>query len=371
MTRKLNSLTVLFIITVVMVLLMLVTIYRADDESDDFGLLYPDLYAQLSEVDSIQFNSTQGEFSLYKKGEDWFLTEHYHYPANFNEVKRMLIDLSESKILERKTTNPDEYYLLGVDGPEGDSLQVTLKHGDDKVAGLILGNQRQIKEQVGPQQYYVRRQGEDRAWLAEGYLQISPVMLNWIDSQIINIARERIARVEIIQPSGAKAVLVNLGKKDKFGTPEDREKTIFKYEQLGYDIAGSLFQLRMEDVKPVKDFSRGDAEVVTAKFITFDGLVITTETSFIDGLYFTTISASYDAAAVKPAAEDIQKLDVLKTADEVQAEVAQLNARLQSWAYQVSGFVGTNLMRAKADMVTQRNNVIPMPADITGFGPGR
>jgi hypothetical protein len=36
--------------------------------------------------------------------------------------------------------------------------------------------------------------------------------------------------------------------------------------------------------------------------------------------------------------------------------------------YKVSGFVGTNLMRAKGDVVVQSNNVIPMPADMTGFG---
>jgi hypothetical protein len=71
---------------------------------------------------------------------------------------------------------------------------------------------------------------------------------------------------------------------------------------------------------------------------------------------------------VQAAPEDIQALDVLLSVDEVKTEVASLNKRLSPWVYQVSGFVGTNLMRAKADMVTERNNVIPMPADLTGMG---
>jgi hypothetical protein len=53
----------------------------------------------------------------------------------------------------------------------------------------------------------------------------------------------------------------------------------------------------------------------------------------------------------------------------VQVEVATLNRRLSPWVYRVSGFVGTNLMRARDDIVTERSNVIPMPADVTGFGP--
>ncbi|WP_438970321.1 DUF4340 domain-containing protein [Methylophaga sp.] len=374
MTKKLNSLSILLIVTVVMVLLMLVTIYRAEDNNDDFGLLFPDLYEQLSQVNQIQFSSSEDQFSLQREGEDWYIKEHFNYPANFDEVKRMLIDMSEAKIVERKTDNPEQYQVLGVEGaepetPGGESLKITLSDGDEDIAGLVLGDIRDVTQQAGPKQFYVRRAGEEQSWLAQGYLQISPVMLNWIQGEIINLARERIAKVEIIQPNGNKAVLVNLGEKDKFGTPEQGKKTTFKYEQLGYDIAGSLHQMRMEDVKPVKQFSRGESEVVTAKFTTFDGLVVTSETSFIDGFYYATFDAEFDANAVQAAPEDIQKLDVLKPAEAVRKEAKQLDKRMASWVYRVSGFVGTNLMRAKSDIVSERSNVIPMPPDMTGFGP--
>jgi hypothetical protein len=376
MIKKRNSLTVLFIITVVMVLLMLVTIYRTNDDKADYGLLFPSLFDKLSEVDKVRFSSSEDQFTLHRDGEDWFISEHYDYPANFDEVKRMLVDLTEAEILERKTENPDNYPLLGVEGaepetPGGSSVSVKLMDGDEEVAGLILGNQREGTIETGPKQFYVRRDGEKQTWLAEGYLYINPVMLNWIQSKIVDIARERIARVEIIQPNGDKAEIVNLGKKDQFGTPEAGKKTVFKYPQLGYDIAGSLFQMRMEDVKPIGEFDRGDADVVTARFTSFDGLVITTKTSFIDGFYYTTLSAEFDAAAKQPAPEDIQKLDVMKTPDEVREEVAKLNKRLSPWVYRVSGFVGTNLMRAKSDIVTVKSEAIPMPPDLNGFGPRR
>jgi len=375
MIKNRNSLTVLFIITVLMVLLMLVTIYRAEDNKDEYGLLFPDLFEQLSTVNQIRFASGEGNFTLQREDENWYLPGHYNYPANFDEVKRMLIDLSEAEILERKTSDPENYAVLGVEGPNpevpgGESLRVSLLDDEAPVAGLILGEQRQVTMAAGPKQFYVRRVGEQQSWLAEGYLQINPVMLNWIDREIINLARERIARVEITQPNGNAAVLVNLGEKDKFGTPQSGEKTIFKYPQLGYDIAGSLHQMRLEDVKPVAEFERGDADVVTAEFTTFDGLVVTAKTSFIDGFYFTTLSAEFDPSAIQPAPKGIQELDVIKKPDEVRAEVEKLNQRLSPWVYRVSGFVGTNLMRAKDDIVTERSNVIPMPPDMTGFGPG-
>lgn len=371
MTKKLNSLTILFIVTIVMVILMMFTIQRPDDVSEDYSILFPDLFEQLNGVDTIHFKSSQDEFTLFKQGEDWFIKERWSFPADFNLVKRALIDIAEAKILERKTNNPEQHSLLGVEGVEegGESIHVTMLNGEQQVAGLILGHEREIANNMGPRQFYVRRANEDRVWLADGYLNINPLMLNWIKSEVTNIARERIAQVNIIQPTGATATIVNVGKKDKFGVPGLLEKTVFKYDQLGYDIASSLSQLRMEDVQPLTDFSRGDSEVVTAEFITFDGLKVITETSFIDGFYYSTFKAEYDESAVKAAPEDIQTLDVLKNAEQVQQEATEITQELKPWVYRFGGFVGTNLMRAKADIVTETGNEIPMPADLTGgFG---
>lgn len=368
--KKLNSLTILFIITVVMVLLMLMTLQRPNESQDDEGLLFPDLYDQLSGVDTITVKSLQDEFTLYKNGEDWFIKERWDFPADFNLVKRALIDLSEAKILERKTDKPEQFSILSLEGMEqdGESIHITMLNGEEVVAGLILGRERELSQTGGARQFYVRRAEENRSWLAEGYLNINPLMLNWIKTDVINIARERIAQVNIIQPNGEQATLINLGKKDKFGTPEDLDKTVFKYAQLGYDIAGSLFQLKMEDVLPLSDFSRGQSEVVTAEFLTFDGLKVITETSFNDddGFYYTTLRA--EGSPVSDAPDDIQALNVMKTAEQVTEEIAMLNTQFDSWVYRLGGFVGTNLMRSEEDMVTKSEKVIPMPVDVTGFG---
>jgi hypothetical protein len=241
-------------------------------------------------------------------------------------------------------------------------------NGDETVAGILLGLERELPNNTGARQFYVRRAGEARTWLAEGYLNINPVMLNWINSEVINIARERIAKLTVTQPNGEALTIVNTGKKDKFGTPELMDKTIFKYQQLGYDMAGTLFQLTMEDVVPQIDFTRGDSEVVTAEFITFDGLKVTVETSFIDGFYYSEFKADFDASAVTAAPEDIQQTGSLKTAEAVQTEAAQFNKKLAGWIYRFGGFVGTNLMRARSDaIVEQRNQSIPMPPDVTGM----
>lgn len=370
MIKKLNSLTILFIATMVMMVLMMVTIQRPNDVSDDYAILFPGLFEQLSDVDTIKFKSSQDEFTLYRQGEDWFVKEQWNFPADFNLVKRALIDIAEAKILERKTDKVDQHLFLGVEGVEdgGESIQVIMLDGEQQVAGLLLGAEREIENNTGPRQFYIRRVNEDRAWLAEGYLNINPLMLNWIKSEVINIDRSRIAQVNIIQPNGQTATIVNVGIKDKFGVPATMEKTVFKYEQLGYDIAGTLNQLRMEDVQPLEGFSRGESEVVTAEFISFDGLKVTTKTSFIDGSYFTRFKAEYDESLVKVAPEDIQQLDVLKTVEDVIQEAAVITEELKPWVYRFGGFIGTNMMRAEADIVTESGQTIPMPADLTGYG---
>jgi len=370
MMKKLNGLTVLFIITIVMVLLMFMTLQRPNDTQDDEGLLFPELFGQLSNIDTIAVKSSEDEFTLYREGEDWFIKERWDFSADFNLVKRALIDISEAKILERKTDKVEQLPLLGLEGMDegGDSIHITMLDGEEAVAGLILGRERELGQTGGARQFYVRRDGENRAWLAEGYLNINPLMLNWIKSEVVNIARERIAQVNIIQPNGNTATIISLGQKNKFGTPEDLDKTVFKYAQLGYDIAGSLFQLKMEDVLPKSEFSRGGAEAVTAEFLTFDGLKIITETSFNDddGYYYSTIRAERSVSGQAP--RDVQAMNVLKTEQQVQEEIATFNKQFDSWVYQLGGFVGTNLMRSEEDLVTKSGGAIPMPADVTGFG---
>lgn len=369
MLKKLNSLSILAIITAVMVVWMLITIYKAEDSSDDFSLLFPELFEQLSDVNNITFKSDKDEFSLSRQGASWFIEDYHNYPADQSLVRRMLVDMADARILEQKTDDPELYYVLGVEGAEdgGASFVINLYNDDKEVVGLILGQPRDLSAQsAGPQQFYVRRDGDERSYLAEGYFQFSPMMLNWIDGQIMDIARERIARVDIIQPNGNTATLVNLGQKDKFGTPQDRENTVFRYEQLGYDIAGSLFQMRLEDVQPASDFSRGNAEVVRAEFLSYDGLKVIAETSFNDGFYFSTFRAEYAPEAVPEVPEAIASLEQLKTPEQVQVEVAEINEKVEPWVYRLGGFVGNNLMRARADIVTERDQVIPMPS---GFGP--
>ncbi|AFJ02604.1 hypothetical protein Q7C_1455 [Methylophaga frappieri] len=371
MLKKINNLTVLAILTAMMVLVMFVTIYRADTESDDYNLLYPTLFSQLTKVDTLTFDSVDGNFTLKQVGEeDWVVADYFNYPADFDLVKRMLIDISEAVVIEEKTANEKQHGFLGLVTNEagGDALEVKLYDDDEMLAGLILGETRAITAQAGPRQTFVRRSGEAQSWLAEGYLQISPLMLNWIDGEIMSIGRERIARVDIIQPDGSTATLVNLGEKDKFGTPESGKNTVFKYEQLGYDIAGSLYQLRLEEVIPVNGFSRQGAEVVEATFITYDGLKVTSQTSFIDGFYYATFRAEYDDHYLDKVPPAIAELDLLKSRDNVENEIAKLNETLAPWVYRVGGFTGTNLMRARADIVTESSQQIPMPADMSGRG---
>ncbi len=372
--KKINSFTILLALTILMVILMLITIQRPNTNSDDYSLLYPDLLAELSDIDQVKFKAVgQEAFTLEKKESDWFVKERWGYLADFNKVKRALIDIAEARILEQKTSDPTYYGILGVanidEGSDATARQVTLLSKGKVVADLIVGNQRETNSTSGPSQYHVRKVEGAESWLVQGYLQLNPVILNWVQGEIFHVARERVQQVTISQPNGQTAVVQNIGEKNKFGVPNMPAGTSFKYPQLGYDIAGTIHELQLEDMQPIADFSRGDVDVVKAEFVTFDGLKINSETSFIDGQYFATFKARFDASAVQSAPEAIQTMDVLKTAEQVQAEVVAINEKVSPWAYRLAGFVGTNLMRAEADIVTKSEQSIPMPADVTGgFG---
>ena len=160
MLKKLNSLSILAILTALMVVWMLITIYKAEDTSDDFSLLFPELFEQLSDVDNITFKSEQDEFSLSRDDEQWFITDYHNYPADDDLVRRMLVDLADARILELKTDDPELYPVLGVEGAEegGSSFVIKLFNDQQEVAGLVLGKARDLSADAsGPQQFYLRR----------------------------------------------------------------------------------------------------------------------------------------------------------------------------------------------------------------------
>ena len=94
---------------------------------------------------------------------------------------------------------------------------------------------------------------------------------------IVNLEAEDIARAVLHQPSGAEITVTRIDRQAKdyvvTGIPKGRK---LKDPSEGKNLAGGLWRLTFEDVKPAKEIAFADA-TYTAVYETFDGLEVRVE----------------------------------------------------------------------------------------------
>ena len=154
-----RTVTMLTAALVVVGALALIAQYDPQPPSPGGSLLLSELADDLDQVTQVTVVGAGSEpVATLQRGEDgtWTVAEKNGYPADATRVRRTLIALAESRIVEPMTANPDFYDRLGVEDVAGDDaggLSVTLTGADPAVA-VIVG------DSEGASQRYVREPGQ-------------------------------------------------------------------------------------------------------------------------------------------------------------------------------------------------------------------
>lgn len=324
-------------------------------------LLYPGLADRVNDASSLEISGAGGDPITIEReagtaSDTWGLASKGGYPVEFERIKQTVLTLSELEILERKTARPENFGRLGLlePGSEGaTSTRLILRDTSGAVlADLVVGNTRNADS------LYVRRHGEDQTWLVKGSLELPKKPIEWVDTGVLQIDRQRFARAHVAHPDGEDLDLVRESK-DSYswiveGLPEGRE---LKTASAPAPVGDALAYVALEDVRPADQVDFTNATVSTWQ--TFDGLQIEVRTARVDDVWWT----HYTAAEVDPIeepdaepAEDEQGPPVVDPAAQekevdVTAEVAELNERLAPWAFAVSEYKATNYAKRLEDLL--------------------
>jgi hypothetical protein len=350
--------------------------------------LFPGLAASINDVTSIKLKRKDGECTLQRTGETWGLVEKKGYPVEMAAVRKSLIGISDLKTAEERTDDPKLYSKLGVDDPgaEGStSTLVTLLDASGKeLASLIVGKEHSGKSFSGPRQIYVRRAGEARSWLASGEVDLHEKSIEWLDKKILEVKRERVRAVEVRHADG-EVVLVDRDKPETndftlHDIPEGQEPS---FPSAPSALGSALEWLNLEDVVPVGEVDMSTGTASTTKFSCFDGLTITATTKNDGEKTYARFEAAYekpperagpppppegadqkDGAAEGEKKPDGDKKDApekpkTKTPEEVQKEVADLNARFSQWSYVIPSYNKASFQKKKAELLKDK---APPPA---------
>ena len=157
------------------------------------ALLFPTLAAQLNSVAELTVlkGSSSPAVSVHRQGEQWTVAERGNYPADTGKLRRLLLSLTDAKIIEEKTSNPASYSIIGVEDPlkpEATGVEVTVTAADGKHA-VIVGKS-------APEGSYVRRAGEEKSYSVAPAISVDGEPRFWLDTKLLDLKAADIQKVE-------------------------------------------------------------------------------------------------------------------------------------------------------------------------------
>lgn len=316
-------------------------------------LVFPDLASKANAIASVRIEADGAAFTLKRDGETWTLPERDGYPVDADQTRRLLLELVALRILESRTANPALHAELDLDGAGKDqkAIRLTLADaGNAAFADLLIGRARFGRQGTAGDGTFIRRQGENQVYFARGRVAPERDLAKWLDRRVMNVARERIASIELTAIDGER---LSAGKKspadndiELANIPGDQKvKSAFDVNLLSSAFEG----LDLEDVRKADglDF---DAARERAVYTTFDGLKIEIALVRDRDLRWARVTASYAAPATPadPAAAPHARLlspeDAAKQADEIAAKT-------KGWAYRFPDYKVEQMTKRVADLI--------------------
>lgn len=320
-----------------------------------------------------------------QRGKDgWIVAERGGYPADIAKVRETLIKFAEATLVEAKTANPERHAVLGVEDvakAEAKGMRVDLD--GKRAARIVVG----VYSSQG-NGTFVRRNDEAQSWLAKGNLVVDRQASNWLAKDLVDIASDRVMRIEIRR--GDQALVVSKASPEQVNyevenLPPGRE-LLSEYEANG--IGSVLAGLRFDDVAKADSAVPDPTSLLVATFHTFDGLIVEITGFASEGKRYASFNASVDAGRADLAAKAAQLNAVAEhrretaaastTAEDdpnagakteeplavkdpaafiaerrkaVEDEAAALNRRVQGWIYVLPAYKYANMDKRLEDLL--------------------
>ena len=329
-----NALKLLAMAVVVLITILIALEFSGRNDSavpDD--VLYPELKSRINDVTSIAIarHGDDGKLTIIRETDKWVVSERDSYSASVGKIREVLLAIADARILERKTSNPERYRVLGIQAPDtddGSGVEITIT-GDGFDYALIIGNSAQSDYR------YVRIADQAQGLLIDHDPDLPDSSGGWLLPDIVDIDAAMVRAVTINHPDGESIHIAKDTEEDSAYTvndiPAGRE---LSYPGVVNGMANVLKDLTLEDVRK----SEPGEQAVIAVFETFDGLQLSIQ--------------SYKT-------DDGTWIELL--ADETGNEQATaINERVAGWQYKIVDYKANLLMRHWEDILrTPDSGTVP------------
>ena len=105
--------------------------------------VFAELRDNPDEVSRLTISSRFDTFTFVRENGVWRAPDKYNYPVDSNDVRELVVKLSDMRFIERKTSNPERFDRLEVDDIDGELSEAVLVRvanaGDETLAEAIVG----------------------------------------------------------------------------------------------------------------------------------------------------------------------------------------------------------------------------------------
>jgi hypothetical protein len=369
----------LLIATVVIGLVVVLLPGKTGKESDiEVTSLLPGFAEQVNSVDQVQVVGAGGITlaTLKRQDQAWVVEEFHNYPADWNQLRTLLAALAQAKVVEPKTSNPDYFDRLGVDDVANEGSKATLLRvsGPGGQHAVLVGNAAE-----GRDGRYVRLADGDRALLIDQQLELPADAKGWLQRDIVNISDAEVVEFSSKQADGSEIRASKASADDDDfvlqDIPEGRE---IQSAWSVNSMANALSNLQLDAVVAADtvDFSTASQ----FRLLTADGLEVLAEVADageqkwlrLSAQVYAVDNAAQDAEPATDAAPDDEAAGSLAAGEEgsnasvaegsttaekadtppnASERAAEINQRVQGWAYAIPGFKADTMSKRMEDLL--------------------
>lgn len=334
---------------VVAVLAFLLPSETVHENGIEASTLVPGLDAQLNDIEWLRISAAGATVAtLIRTDGQWLVEEAHGYHADWPELHKLLLDLSDAQVIEAKTANPAYYYRLGVEDPNmPEAAGVLIEfHESTGLPVLIAGNTAQ-----GRGGQYMRLSNSGQSVLIDRELDISRSLEDWLDRDIIDIAENEVVEVAVTQVDGEVVLARKISADDENfelqNIPAGFEP---KSNWTVNNLAGGLSSLTLDAVVPSAEIDWNGAAAF--RLLTADGLNV--EAALLEvpgevgaspehwirleaGLYTTTVEAGVDPDGGEETAQRAEAI----------------NDHVAGWAYRIPQYKYSAMVKGMQDLVQE------------------
>ena len=173
--------------------------------------VFKQLRAAPDEVARVTVSSRFDTFTFIRESGRWRAPGKFDYPVDSNDVRELVVKLSDMRYIERKTSKAERFERLEVDDIAGESSEAVLVRmatADDKpLAEIIVGRPSARFIDGGVSGTYIRFPDTDEVWLASGAVNVQTRLVPWLDRTIVSIPADTVTHVVIGAGEGSYEVV--------------------------------------------------------------------------------------------------------------------------------------------------------------------